>query len=230
MIPGSIIDKLETYLVKSPRLGLFIHNKIGNRIRSVLEIACGSSRDVSFLSRSGYQAYALDIDRNLLVMLRQKNPHPQPQFINANALHLCFRDSQFDLVFHNGFFIVFENDDDILDLLKEQMRVSRRYLLLVVHNRLNRKLVKEFQTQAQQDSIYSIRFFHPQELSEITGKTGINKKNIRIMKFGGIVDSPKIRGLINPISFIPDRWKSFFYRFQPWAKTERIACLIKLEK
>jgi len=151
----------------------------------------------------------------------------------ANAYHLPYKDRFFDLVFHNGFFVCFNNDKMICQLLVEQERISKKYILILVHNALNKKLKQIFIEKAKFDPLYDVRFFTPDELNTIIKKSKIKAKKVIIKKFGGPMDLlnkkyiySKIPNFLFPIIelIIPS-----LYQFQKWKHTERIACLIEID-
>ena len=225
---------LDIYLKANPRTGIFIKSVLGNSINSALEIACGSGRDSRYLAMHGYEIVASDFERNTINYLKKNLPHNNLSYRVADAYDLPFEDDSFDLVFHNGFFICFKDNENIYKLLKEQERVSRRYILFLVHNRLNFNLVEQFRSLSKKDGLYDIRFFEPNELENIIKNSNINYKNISIFKFGGYYDCLYARRLfkyipniVYPIrnNIIPN-----LYKKQNWDQTERIACLVEISK
>jgi hypothetical protein len=224
---------LMKYLESPPRAGIFIHEHF-HSIRSVLEIACGSSKDSIYLSKKGFSVVATDFEVRLINYLKNRFYYSNLIYQAADAFKLPFKENAFDLVFHNGLFVCFNNDKDIYALLKEQERVSRKYILFFVHNRQNSELVKSFSKLASHDPLYDIRFFAPKEILEIVENSNIKLKYVKILKFGGPIDflfSKRIRRVI------PNLFYSFvlklipkLYQLQSWEKTERIVCIIKLDK
>jgi hypothetical protein len=119
-------------------------------------------------------------------------------------------------------------------MLLEQARVARKYLLIIVHNRLNDKLVARFRELAATQPLYALRFFEPQDMEPMVRQAGIAYKSLKILKFGGIADGlyKKVVKKIIPNAFFP--WREHLvprmYQWQRWRATERIACLIELMK
>lgn len=224
---------LEKYLKAPPRTGIYIKNHFPS-IRTSLEIACGSSRDSVFLSRKNVEATASDYAYKILINLKKRFRHPYLKYCPADAFDLPFRSNSFDMVFHNGFFILFNNNHDIKKMLIEQARVSRKYVLFLVHNRLNFELIKLFKGLAPNDPIYDIRFFEPTEIEGIVRDSEIQIQSLKILKFGGQFDlffSKKIWwNFPNVLYPFRNRIIPILYRFQTWEKTERIACLVGLRK
>jgi len=224
---------LEQYLKAPPRTGIFIHSFFPS-IRNSLEIACGSSRDSIYLAKKGINATASDYESKVITNLQKRFSFPHLEYQQADAFHLTFDDATFDMVFHNGFFIYFHNDKEIHAMLREQARVSRKHIVFFIHNKLNTSLVNRFAELAPTDPIYNIRFFDPDEIENIVKSSSINDYSVKILKFGGQFDlffAKRIKRLIPNILY-PFREKVIpkLYQHQPWGKTERIACHIKLKK
>lgn len=221
---------LSGYLKSSPRAGIFISEYFSS-IRNVLEIACGSSRDSIYLAKKGISVTAIDYEERLVNYLKGQFRYPNLSYCVVDAFKLPFKNDTFDLVFHNGLFVYFNKDEDIYELLKEHARVSRKYVLFFVHNKLNLNLVQNFSKLAVHDPLYKIRFFEPREVVEIVNNSEIKKlRLVKIMKFGGPFDAAfSIRGLklLYPLTvkIIPR-----LYQIQPWEKSERVACLIEVVK
>ncbi len=224
---------LEQYL-QGPARNAFFILKLVPEISSSLEIGCGSSRDSIFLSRKGINATATDFEPNLIENLKARFKLPNLNYQQADAFRLPFAAKSFDLVFHNGLFVLFNNNADIIVMLKEQERVAKHYILFFVHNRLNFPLLEKFKKLAADDPIYNIRFFSPEEVRQIVRSAGLDSDVIEIYKFGGLSDiflMKRIKKII-PNLLYPFRQKIVpeLYRYQKWEQTERIACLIKLKK
>jgi len=224
---------LRDYLESLPRAGFFIYEYLRS-IRNSLEIACGSSKDSIYLSKRGIFVVATDYEVRLINHLKNRFSHSNLFYQVADAFKLPFKENAFDLVFHNGFFILFNNNNDIYVLLKEQERVSRKYILFFVHNKLNLKLVNNFSKRASNDPLYNIRFFKPEEVLDIVKNSGIRMRSVKILKFGGLFDyifSKKIQKVIpNPLYSFIIKIIPRLYQIQAWGKTERIACIIELCK
>lgn len=224
---------LRSYLDSPPRAGIFIASyfkKLG--IKTILEIGGGSCRDSIYLANKGYSVVCSDFNRRLIDYLRKRFSRPNLRYLQENAFKLSFHDNSFDLVFHNGLFIYY-NNKDIVKMLKEQERVSKKYIVIFVHNAANKKLVTKFKKLAKNDKLYSIRFFNKNELVSIIQQSGIEYEEIKILKFGGIWDAlyhRKIKGLPNPLYRFGEVIVPRMYQLQPWQKTERIVCIVRLRK
>jgi len=149
---------LGSYMKAPPRTGIAILTYCKS-VHYCLEIATGSGRDAYFLCGKGLKVTAIDYAEKTIELLKTLWPGGEIDFQAQNAFNMSFRDKSFDLSFHNGFYVLFKNDDDIIKLIREQFRVTKKYMIFLVHNVLNEKLVKRFKRKAPFDPIYDIRFF-----------------------------------------------------------------------
>jgi ubiquinone/menaquinone biosynthesis C-methylase UbiE len=224
---------LETYLKGRPRTGIFVRAHVKG-IASTLELGCGSGRDSIYLAQNGFDAVATDYEPSVISKLQEQLKDYPVRFCVADAFDLPFQDNSFDLVFHNGLFVLFDRNQDIVNMLCEQQRVSKRYVLILVHNKDNRQLVDRFKAVAPSDPVYDIRFFTKDDLKQIVQSSHINVRNIRYLKFGGKADALNHRWfkkiIPNLLYLFRNFWIPRLYQWQRWKKTERIACLIELQK
>lgn len=171
-------DKADNYLKGKPVLGLFIERLINDNIlsnvNSICEVAAGSSRDSLYLARKfsvtvtdkfvhGFKkAEKIGEDNKLNISFRQED-----------SFNFSFPDNYFDLVFHNGFFILFPDDNDILTLLYEQIRITKKYVLIVVHNKWDFYSRLRIQQHAKRgDALFDFRWWTLKKLKRIAKKFG----------------------------------------------------------
>lgn len=223
------IRHIETYLSSPPRCGIWLKNYFSNKKYSFLECAGGSCRDSRYLHDNGFDSIGSDFDEKTIDYVRYKFKASKFKVQVEDGFNLSFDSSSIDVVFHNGFWVCFDSDDQIIQLLNEQDRVSNRYIVALIHNAANKKLVDKFKDKSITDDLYQIRFFDINHISKIVKNSGIKYKKIKFEKFGGPVDilygfekripalSPLIRWMVPKL-----------YRLQPWTKVERIAMVIKL--
>jgi hypothetical protein len=225
---------LQSYFSAAPRTGIYLKHTFENKVHSIIEIACGSSRDSIYLSNAGYDVIASDFDKITLDKLARKNSDKNLIYQCADAFNLPFENDSFDLVFHNGFFICFDDDEKIVKLLLEQERISSNFIVFFVHNILNNKLSSNFKKLAKHDPLYDVRFFSSEEMIEIIKRSNIAVKKIEIKKFGGPADILNQKSIyrIIPNILYPLREKLIpkLYQYQRWEDTERIVCIIELLK
>jgi len=224
---------LEQYLMLPPRTGYWIDQRLPLRGQSVLEIAGGSCRDSRFLAEKGINCIGSDFEEKTLRYLASRFKDSAFKLRQADGFSLPFKDNEFHTSFHNGFWVLF-SDADIKRLAVEQARVTKKYMVILVHNKLNSRLACEFEEKSMTDELYRIRFFEPGELSAILNGTDIKIKSILIEKFGGPVDFLLYRGKwmesVGLSKHLLKRIVPKVYRFQPWNKVERIACVVELDK
>lgn len=101
--------------------------------RRVLEVGAGSGSLSIALSQLGLEVTALDRDAEIVGLIRANNHKfggRIGQILIGDSFHLPFPDDRFDLVFHQG---VFEHygDEEIVRLLREQLRVAPRVFFSV---------------------------------------------------------------------------------------------------
>lgn len=221
---------IEEYLSAPPRCGYWLAS-LFPRNMSVLEIAAGSFRDCRYLFTIGFDARGCDFDRKTIEYLHTKYPSSMPPLFCEDAFAFSFDDKSFDLSFSNGFWVLFKENEKIISLLHEQARITRKFIISLVHNAENKPLVDSFQLQSIQDPLYDIRFFSRKELFNLISTSNIHIKSITLCKFGGRVDiflNKKIKRYLNPIYPIAKYIVPRLYKFQSWKCTERIACIIEL--
>ena len=115
--------------------------------------ADGSGRDSVYLARQGHQVVATDLDGETLVELQKRFEMTRWPSHPLMPLRSSFPTTSFDVVFHNGLWVLFEDDAFIHRLMVEQARVAKRYAVIMVHNALNPTLVKQFKKGAETDEL-----------------------------------------------------------------------------
>ncbi len=224
--------RLGSYLSAVPRAGLFLSQLPLGRVDTVLEIACGSARDSLHLRDVGKTVVATDSNAHVIQQLDdQFAALPNIDFRVENAAALTFRDRQFDMSFHNGLFIYFDDDALIKELLREQARVTRSHLFFIVHNGHNAALKRKFQQMSREDSLYDVRFFRRQNIEAIVGGSGIPHRRMRIYNFGSPADrflGERIKGIPNPLRGVAAANVRALYALTPLAAAERLVCHIEL--
>ncbi|MCL2073549.1 MAG: class I SAM-dependent methyltransferase [Marinilabiliaceae bacterium] len=222
-------NHLPCYSGGVPRAGIYIKTFLKG-LKSSLEVGCGSARDSIYLSTKKIKAIASDYEPKLISILQENHKNELVDFQVVDAFMMPFDDKSFDLVFHNGLFVYFD-DNDIVKLIHEQVRIASKYILIMVHNKHNIKQQNTFAKNAKTDSLYNIRFFDIESLEKVINLSGIKYKSIKYCKFGGKADMfwmKKLKGIPNFIYLFRNFLIPRLYRFQSWKITERIACIIEL--
>jgi hypothetical protein len=156
---GEIFDRYQTDL----RNACYVHAVLDAQDRHVLEIGAGSFRDVAELRRRAIDCVGIDFSSESVFQAKRFFSDFANCFHQMNAFHLGFSDKSFDVSYHNGFWVLF-SDENIRLLLREQLRVTRSKLIATVHNAHNQDFVKYFDEKKQIDPLFDIRFFEVDEL------------------------------------------------------------------
>lgn len=225
------VRHIEEYLKSVPRAGIFLRNYFAKE-RTVLEVAGGSCRDSRYLAKKGFVATCSDFDAQTIKYLKEvRFPNDLLRYSVEDAFAFSYKKRSFDLVFHNGFFIYFD-DAQIMQMLQEQARVAKHYIIFFVHNGENRELIETFRKRAQSDKLFDIRFFSQDECIALVKSSGIEAKRIKIAKFGGFFDlfyKKRFKGVIpNPLYPLREYIVPRLYWLQRWENTERICCIVEL--
>jgi len=222
---------IDNYLSAPPRCGIWLNYLFPAKNLSFLESAGGSCRDSRYLFNEGRQSVGTDFDQKTLDYVNSKYPNSSFTLRREDGFKFNYPDNSFDVVFNNGFWVLFRDDRDIFRLIQEQARVAGKYLIALVHNKDNPRLVASFKKKSIDDDLYNIRFFDVQDLKCLLKSSGLNFRSIRFDKFGGRVDDlfaieRKVPALAKVVRWLVPR----LYRFQNWADVERIALIIELDK
>lgn len=103
-------------------------------VRTVLEVGAGSGRDLSELHARGLNVTFSDFSETAVAAFR--GAHDGVRADRADARALPYADSSFDLVLSLGLIEHFDEKDRIA-ILREKFRVSSRYVLVDVPQRLS---------------------------------------------------------------------------------------------
>src|SRR5690606_24850313 len=115
-----------------------------------------------------------------------------------SAFEMGFDDDAFDVTYHNGFWILF-GDPEIHALAKEQARVSRKRMIVTVHNKHNKEFVDYFEMKKQTDPLFDIRFFEVDEIASLMRTVCNDVRVVPVGKAGRKHEDALIRvGLTSP--------------------------------
>jgi ubiquinone/menaquinone biosynthesis C-methylase UbiE len=132
----------------------------------LLEIAAGSFRDMAALCRWGISCDGVDFSGESVDRAKRQFPEIAEKIHKMDAFHLDFADAAFDLTYHNGVWVLFD-DAQIFALAKEQARISKRRMIATVHNAHNVQFRQYFAKMKQTNPLYDIRFFRADEIKSI---------------------------------------------------------------
>lgn len=127
---GSIKKYVEDKIVNKKKLINLIIKYSPNK--TIIEPGCGTATISTHFASLGYISCAVDIDLNILNLAKKISKEYEvnspPSFKRMSILKLKFRDLKFDVAFSNGVLEHF-NDDDIIKILKEEMRIAKTVIV-----------------------------------------------------------------------------------------------------
>jgi SAM-dependent methyltransferase len=217
------------YIQGAPRTGVFVHRLLPHA-RTYLELGAGSARDSFYLSQLGKVVTASDFSAEAVAAWGSVYP---PSFTGRqiDAFKIAAPDAAFDVTFHNGLYVLF-TDEQILQMLVEQRRVSGQAMVIITHNRLNPRMVQSAERQSELNPLFRIRFFGRDEVAELVTRSGIKYRKMEVKKFGG--PSDRVYRLLKTDAFSTARSKLLgglaaqLYPLGPWSHVERVATVIYL--
>lgn len=162
------------------RHAYYIRAILEEREKKILEIAAGSFRDFGALNKMGLDAYGIDFSNKSVESAKKQFTHLADKISEQDAFNTNFKDESFDFTFHNGLWVYF-NDENIMNLLKEQIRISKYRIAVTVHNKHNKQFVEYFDRLKVDDPLYELRFF---EVDEITDLLKTSVKNVKVIPVG----------------------------------------------
>lgn len=106
----------------------------------VVEVGCGSGTLSVFMDHMGSVVTAVDVDDNVLKKAEKasKELHGNVKFVRGDAFNLPFREKEFDVAFSQGVLEHF-SDEDIVKMVREQLRVARKVFFSVPNKNYNYK-------------------------------------------------------------------------------------------
>lgn len=217
------------YSTGYPRLAAWLELQGINKEMTALEIGAGSARESRRLALSVKRITSIDFSQDVVSRILSEPMPVNFHCLQMDAFNLKFEDKSFDLTFHKGFWSLFD-DEGIVRLLKEQARVTKRRMIIAVHNKANARMRSRFSTLARSDELYNVRFFDKAELrklvNEVCGQM-VPCHKLTLRKFGGAnwMFSKRV-----PVRFVRarDRVASSLYACLPWARVESIVLDIEL--
>jgi SAM-dependent methyltransferase len=151
--------------------------------KRVLEIGAGSFRDMALLNKLGVECWGTDYSETSVNLAKKHFSSLSDKIFQSDAFHMRkIKDKAFDVTFHNGFWVLFNDDNEILKLAKEQARISKNKIVATVHNGHNVDFVNYFQRLSQNDPLYRIRFFTIEEIRSLMLDICISVKIIPVGK------------------------------------------------
>jgi len=157
-------DSFDHYQLDT-RHAYYVNAVISDNCNKVLEIAAGSFRDMNKLNELGIDCYGVDYSDVSVVKAKLQFPSLGEKIVKGDAFALPFKDKEFDVSYHNGFWGYFDNES-IDRLLQEQIRVTKRMVIATVHNRHCQQFFEYFERKKLETPLFNIRFFTSQEIRD----------------------------------------------------------------
>ncbi len=151
------------------RHAYYIHAMLKDDERHVLEMAAGSFRDMAELRRRGINCEGMDFSLESVERARKQFPDFANVIHHMSAFDMPFPDNAFDVTYHNGFWVLF-SDEQILSLAREQARITKNRMVVTVHNAHNVQFVDYFSRKKADDPLYDIRFYEVDEITSLMRK------------------------------------------------------------
>ena len=219
---GDIFDHYQQDL----RHAYYIRAILNHNEKKIIELAAGSFRDTAALNAMNINCYGADYSLKAVSLAEKQFPSIAEKLSEQDAFNLSFPDKSFDLSFHNGFWVLFSDDNDILKLIKEQARITKHRIVATVHNAHNKSFVEYFDKLKENDSLYSIRFFEMQEMEYLMKSVAKTVKIIPVGKGKKYYEDDLINIGLGDAEFLK---KSFDYHNLNLLDTsERLLCIGEL--
>jgi len=150
------------------RHAYYIHAILNPDEEKLLEIGAGSFRDMAELRRRGLNCEGMDFSEEAVHRAKQKFSEFSNVIRQMSAFEFSYPDKSFDLSYHNGFWVLFD-DEQIKKLIAEQVRITKKRIVATVHNAHNQQFVEYFNSLKINDPLYDIRFFTMDKMIELMG-------------------------------------------------------------
>ena len=163
---SSIFDNYQQDL----RHAHYIRAVLKSNENRILEIAAGSFRDMALLRRNGLNSYGIDFSSESVARAKANFPDFSEFIRQDSAFNLNYSENFFDVSYHNGFWVLF-SDDQIQKLAKEQARVTKKRMMVTVHNAHNTEFAAYFDKKKENDPLFDVRFFQQKEIFDLMQET-----------------------------------------------------------
>lgn len=138
---------------------------------TVLDVGCGSGRDVYIMDQAGAHATGLDLASGMIEYAQGK--YPDLDFVVGDMTQIPFQDQSFDGIWSHGSLFHLETDEDVRKAFQEFVRVLKPsgVLHVLVKQQMDSKKVKVF-TDGQHEGARVYRFFTKPELNNFLSEFG----------------------------------------------------------
>jgi ubiquinone/menaquinone biosynthesis C-methylase UbiE len=150
------------------RHAFYINAILNDEDKKILELGAGSFRDMAQLNNFGIDCWGTDYSITAVNLAKQRFTSLAEKIFLADAFKFDnIADKTFDVSFHNGLWVLYNNDADIIKLAKEQSRITKNKIIATVHNAHNSDFVNYFKQLSEKDPLYKIRFFEVEEITNL---------------------------------------------------------------
>ena len=136
----------------------------------LLEIGAGSFRDMAKLNSWNINCDGIDYSKKAVELAKNQFPQFASKIKQMDAFNIDVQDKLYDFTFHNGLWVYF-SDKDIIRLVNEQARITKRRMVVTVHNAHNQEFIEYFEKLSENDALYKIRFFKKDEIMSLMEQT-----------------------------------------------------------
>lgn len=150
------------------RHSYYVNSFLESSDEKILEMGAGSFRDMANLNRLNVDCWGTDFSEQAVNLAREYFPSLSDKIFQSDAFDMnSIPNKEFDVSFHNGLWVLFDEDKDLIKLVKEQARITKNKIIVTVHNAHNSEFVSYFEKLSTDDELYKIRFFNVEEISRI---------------------------------------------------------------
>jgi hypothetical protein len=207
----------QEYVSRPAFQAYYLYSVLPHGVSDLLEIGAGSFRDAAKLNQWGLKCIGTDFSTKAVELARKTYSRWADNFQVCDATRLPFASKSFDVSFHNGLFVCFQEDKMIHSVIKEQLRVSKKMIICTVHNAHNHRLKQQFEAKSRTDELYAIRFFTREEITEILTPCC---RRVELYPFGSLWGNRLIK--LIPSRHLVRLFYRLTYRHWDWIKCERI--------
>lgn len=219
---------LPNYLNAFPRTGYHLEMLFPDRSLRFLELGGATLRDANYLATRGYDVVGSDYEAETVRIAAASVGNKSLKTMVLDAFATGLPKDAFDVTFHNGLWVCFGSDEKIRQLLAEQVRITSRYLVVIVHNAHNERLRRTFAERAKTDRLYDIRFFRRPELARLLEPYG----RTTVHPFGTRLSNRLVPGAV--FGGLPYSLRRFLYRHacphEPLSSWERLLAITELDR
>jgi hypothetical protein len=174
---GELFKKnITTYAKGRPKRGVFIDKYLSSEPSlpdnlSCLEQGAFSAKDSLYLNSvfPNWICTATDTDINVVKHIREVGLEGKQE----DAFELSFENNKFEITFQSGLIILF-SDQQALEIIKEQLRVTSKISFIFAHNKHNYidRVISFFKRKIMKKHIFSYRCYSESTLREIALSLG----------------------------------------------------------